>query len=121
MLVVRDLMFKGFHEFREFLDSGEGIASNILSDRLKRLVAGGLVAVAPHPTDGKKKLYYLTGEGKSLYPLMVELTVWGADHTPDTYVPPEILGGMRKHRDEFGAAVMAGLAEWEREFLGGGA
>tara|TARA_R110000850_G_scaffold242592_5_gene367356 strand:+ start:422 stop:820 length:399 start_codon:yes stop_codon:yes gene_type:complete len=117
LLIVRDLTFKGFHEFREFLESGEGIASNILSARLKKLGETGIIDSAPHPTDGKKKLYYLTERGKGLLPIMIEMTLWGIEHTRDNIVPEEILNGMQHHREAFSTEVHKKLEAWEEEYL----
>lgn len=97
LLIVRDLMFRGFREFGEFLRAGEGISTNILTDRLRRLTSLGLVAQSDHPTDGKKFIYRLTEKGVDLAPVLVELTLWGARHFPDYEAPPDILELMRTH------------------------
>ncbi|MBL9138675.1 MAG: helix-turn-helix transcriptional regulator [Verrucomicrobiales bacterium] len=95
LLIVRDLMFRGFHEFGEFLRAGEGISTNILTDRLRRLTSIGLVVQSDHPSDGKKFVYRLTEKGVDLAPILVELTLWGAKHFPDHIAPPDILRLMR--------------------------
>jgi len=88
-------MFRGFREFGEFLRGGEGISTNILSDRLRRLTSVGLVLQSDHPSDGKKFVYRLTEKGVDLAAVLIELTLWGAKHFPDHVAPPDILAMMR--------------------------
>ena len=87
LLVVRDLAFKGKTSFSEFLASDEGIARNILSDRLASLKANGFVDERPDPNDGRRSIYSLTEKGLTLIPVLVEMIVWSAQHDPDTGAP----------------------------------
>src|SRR5262245_46766735 len=80
LLVIRDLMFGGKRRYGDFLDSEEGIATNILSDRLLRLEARGIVAASVDPRDRRRKVYRLTERGIDLAPLMVEMILWSARH-----------------------------------------
>lgn len=66
LLIVRDLMVRGYRTFREFERSGEGIASNILADRLKKLEAAGILTAEAEETDGRKVNYRLTEKGIDL-------------------------------------------------------
>lgn len=100
LLVVRDLMFKGRRSFSEFLAGGEGIATNILADRLRRLEAGGIVEKRPDSDDGRRVLYRLTRKGIDLAPVLVELILWSARHER-TEAPPEVIRRMRSDRDAF--------------------
>lgn len=75
LLVVRDL-FCGKSHFREFLASPEGIATNILSDRLAKLTAGKLVERIPDSAAGRDA-YRLTPKGQSLRPLLEAIADWG--------------------------------------------
>ncbi len=102
LLIVRDLMVRGYRTFREFLHSGEGIATNILSDRLKKLEAGGIVLTEPSPEDGRSTHYRLTEKGISLAPVLLELLIWGAHHEP-TDAPCAVIDHMEQNR----AAVLA--------------
>lgn len=94
MLVLRDVMFGNRRHFRELLHgSEEGIASNILSDRLKRLVAAGLLTKADAGR-GQRAAYSLTEAGITTLPVMVALANWGLDHrdgTPALRVRAELL------------------------------
>lgn len=120
LLVIRDLMFFGRHEFREFLEAGEGVATNILSDRLKRLSADGIIASVPHPTNKTRKLYYLTEKGKSLLPLMRELILWGDEHCEGSKAPKDRIRLLREQGELVKREVLANLSRWEEENLPGG-
>lgn len=99
LLVVRDLMFKGKHTFGDFLAAGEGIASNVLSDRLSRLEGARLVTREAHPEDARKIRYLLTEKGLSLAPVLMELVVWSATWE-QTAAPPDEVRAMRDRREE---------------------
>ncbi|WP_350348318.1 helix-turn-helix domain-containing protein [Agromyces sp. G08B096] len=80
MLVLRDIMFGDRRHFRELLaGSEEGIASNILANRLKRLVDGGLLT-RDDARRGQRAAYSLTEAGIQVLPIMVALGTWGLAH-----------------------------------------
>lgn len=101
LLVVRDLMVRGYRTFREFQRSGEGIASNILAERLHRLEAGGIV-LHESAQDGRSTHYRLTEKGIALAPVLLELLLWGAHHQ-DSDAPCATIEHMAQNR----AAVLA--------------
>ncbi|HWI76809.1 MAG TPA: helix-turn-helix domain-containing protein [Sphingomicrobium sp.] len=70
--------FNGLEHFEEF-QAGLGIARNILSDRLSKLVAGGILERSPDPSDKRKVIYSLTEKGASLLPVMLSIRQWGED------------------------------------------
>lgn len=80
MLIIRDLMVRGFRTFKEFQESGEGIATNILADRLHRLEQAGILTTEPELSDGRKVNYRLTAKGIDLAPVLLELLIWGTRH-----------------------------------------
>ncbi|RLV55692.1 transcriptional regulator [Aeromicrobium phragmitis] len=83
LLVIRDIMFGGRRHFRELLtESEEGIASNILSDRLKRLTEAGLVTRAADPQHRQKQIYSLTEQSIQLVPVLAHLGSWGRRFLP---------------------------------------
>lgn len=100
LLIIRDLMFRGFRTYKELRESDEGIATNILADRLKRLEDCGIISTEPDATDRRKLIYRLTAKGIDLAPVLVELILWGARHE-DTAAPPALVRKMEKHRTEF--------------------
>lgn len=83
LLILRDMIFGGRRHFRELLQrSDEGIASNILADRLKRLMAAGLLTRADDPTHRQKAIYSLTEAGVQLVPVFAMIGAWGRRHLP---------------------------------------
>lgn len=83
LIVIRDVIFGGRRRYRELLTrSEEGIASNVLADRLKRLLAAGLITKADDPMHRQKAIYSLTEPAIQLVPLLVQLGAWGRRHAP---------------------------------------
>jgi DNA-binding HxlR family transcriptional regulator len=83
LIVIRDIMFGNRRHYRELLiRSEEGIASNILADRLKRLVEAGLLTRRNDPTHRQKAIYSLTEPAIELVPLLAHMGAWGRRHTP---------------------------------------
>jgi len=83
LLVLRDLMFGGKRHFRELLQSDEKISTNILADRLARLVEHGVLTKADDPTHKQKAIYSLTEKGIELLPIVVQIGAWGSRWVPD--------------------------------------
>jgi len=99
LLIVRDLMVRGYRTFKQFQQSGEGIATNILSDRLQKLEATGFITAEIEKTDGRKVNYRLTEKGIDLAPVVLELLIWGARHE-ETGAPCAVIAAMEKNRKE---------------------
>ncbi|HEV2214199.1 MAG TPA: helix-turn-helix domain-containing protein [Terracidiphilus sp.] len=97
LLIVRDMMVRGYRTFGEFQHSGEGIATNILSERLRRLEAAGLVDAEPAAEDGRSIHYRLTEKGIALAPVLLELLIWAARHE-ETDAPKEVIDQMEANR-----------------------
>ena len=97
LLVVRDLLIAGKHDYGALLGSGEAIATNVLADRLRALQQHGLVRKTPHDLDGRKSEYHLTERGLQLAPVIAELILWGAE-LPDANVTPTFVDRLRKNR-----------------------
>jgi DNA-binding HxlR family transcriptional regulator len=82
LIVIRDVMFGNRRSYGDLLaHSEEGIASNILADRLKRLTAGGLLSRTADPSHRQKGVYSLTEASIELVPLLAHLGAWGRRHT----------------------------------------
>lgn len=115
LLIVRDLMFLGLHEYREMLAGSEGISSNILTDRLKKLEQNGLIASRIHPRDRKRKFYYLTGMGKDLVYMMVHLIRWSDRYLSEQLdIPAEKRRLITDDPDRFVELTLQQLKEWEQ-------
>lgn len=104
LLIVRDTMFRGYRTFNDFLHAGEGIASNILTDRLARLEATGILTKRRDPQDARRYIYRLTEKGIDLAPALVEIVLWSSQYET-TDAPPATLAEMRSHRKRFLAGV----------------
>jgi DNA-binding HxlR family transcriptional regulator len=87
LLVIRDMLFFDKQRFEEFLESPEGISTNILADRLKSLEALGLVEKKPYGNHVRRMNYCLTEAGKSLKPVLKIMAVWGLKHLEGTQIP----------------------------------
>ena len=90
LLVIRDLMFAGKRHFREFLQSDEGISSNVLADRLGALLDNGLVTKSDDPTHAQKAVYSLTEKGLDLLPVIVAMSAWSQKYDPSTRRPEAV-------------------------------
>jgi DNA-binding HxlR family transcriptional regulator len=104
LLIVRDLMFKGLRTYNDFLGSDEGIASNVLADRLVKLEAAGILEKHPDEGDGRRFVYRLSEKGIDLAPVLVELVIWSARHET-TEAPASVVRAMRGDRGAFIAGV----------------
>ena len=80
LILMRDMMLFGKRRYSEFQASGEGISTNILADRLKRMQRLALVDKFPDPTNGKTSIYLPTDKGLSLFPVLLEIIRWGLQH-----------------------------------------
>jgi DNA-binding HxlR family transcriptional regulator len=100
LLIIRDLMVRGFRTYREFLESGEGIATNILADRLQKLQAAGIVTTETSEKDGRRVNYRLTKKGIDLAPVLLEMLIWGARHQ-ETEAPLALIAKIEKNREGF--------------------
>src|SRR5229473_6033908 len=109
LLIIRDMMLRGFRTYKEFLGSYERIATNILADRLQKLIAHGIITNGPDPSDGRKLIYSLTPKGIDLAPVLKEMVLWAAAHE-DTG-NQALVRQMQKDKEQFLAAVRHRWAE----------
>ena len=108
-LVIRDLMFEGKSFYKDFLNSKEGIATNILSDRLKRLEQAGIIESRVYEKLRTKKVYALTEKGKDLVPVLVEMMLWSAKHKNGLAISDEFVHKAKTNREEVVKVILAGL------------
>lgn len=97
LLIIRDLMVRGYTTFKQFQNSGEGIATNILSTRLKKLKAAGIITAESEEGDARRVHYRLTEKGIDLAPVLLELLLWSAQHER-TGAPCELMAQMGQNR-----------------------
>jgi DNA-binding HxlR family transcriptional regulator len=82
LLILRDIMFENKRHFRQFLQSEEKIASNILTDRLNMMEREGLLAKTPDPEHKQKVVYSLTEKSVDMMPMLVEAMKWSLKYEP---------------------------------------
>jgi len=99
LLIIRDMMLRGFRSYTQFLDSYEGIATNILAHRLKKLEGYGIIAAQQDPLDGRKLIYTLTEKGMDLAPVLTEMVLWAAAH--EETQNPELIRLIKKDKQKF--------------------
>lgn len=103
LLILRDMMLRGYSHFHEFLQSTEKIATNILADRLRRLEDFGIIATQEDPADGRKRIYSLTPKGIDLAPVLTEMVLWAARHEDVGNQP--LVRLMRADKEQFIANI----------------
>ena len=109
LLIVRDLMFRGKETYGDFLNSGDGIATNVLADRLKCLETEGIIEKTRDPENRRRYLYRLTGKGLDLAPVLLEMIRWSARYDADTGTPKAFLERLENDMDGLIAEVRSGM------------
>lgn len=97
-------MVRGFRTFKQFEESGEGISTNILAGRLRKLKSSGIITAQAEKADRRKLNYRLTERGIDLAPVLLELLIWGTRHE-ETAAPCALITKMATHREEALAEV----------------
>jgi len=98
LLIIRDLMFKGRTRYTDFLNAEEGIATNVLADRLVRLEEEGIVE-REGTVRGASGKYRLTAKGLDLLPVLIEIIGWSARYDPKTAADRRFVRRLRGDRD----------------------
>jgi DNA-binding HxlR family transcriptional regulator len=109
LLIVRDLMLTDANTFAALQKSHEGIATNILADRLRKLAAEGIIGMTPDPSDRRRRIYRLTAKGIALAPALTELVLWAAAH--EETGRQALIREMRGNKREFLARI---TQRWEK-------
>ncbi len=120
LLIIRDVVFRGFRFYNEFLDGGEGIATNILSDRLKMLESDGFLVSKKYELQKTKKVYTLTENGIGLIPILLEMLIWGFKFDNTLLIPNQKVGVMEEimkridtNREEFVQELIASVRNFD--------
>jgi len=110
-------MFFGRHEYKEMLAAGEGISSNILSDRLKHLLDSEIIKVIPHPKSGTRKLYFLAEKGKDLIEIMIYIARWSNEYLQEFVdIPQEQKELIVNNPDLMASYTLKEIENWEVEY-----
>ena len=108
LVIVKQMLIEGKETFKDFTESDEAIATNILSTKLKLLEEIGIIRKTKRPNNKKTNLYLLTDKGLALTPLLVELAVWSDKYLRDIH--PTIVNGeemelLRNDKAAFASAL----------------
>lgn len=100
LLVIRDIALFGKKSYGELLESAEGIATNILSNRLNSLESSGVISKQPDPRDKRRNIYSVTEAGKDLLPILIEMILWSAKYDPETLnIPKDLVKKAKRDRE----------------------
>jgi len=127
LLIIRDIVYFGKHTYGEFLASEEGMATNILANRLAQLEHQGLLVKKLSEKDKRKEEYVLTEKGLDLIPVLVDMANWSAQHDPHTAAPAAWIALMKVEREKMirliretvqsGGSVFVGEKSLLRQFV----
>ena len=109
LLIIRDLMFKGRTTYTNFLRAEEGIATNVLADRLVRLEGDGVIEKDASGEGRSAGRYRLTAKGIDLLPVMLDIIDWSARHDPKTAADRGFVRRLRRDRDALQAELRSAL------------
>lgn len=110
LLVLRDVILRGRHCYKDLLTANPGLATNVLADRLKRLERRGLLSKKQDSSDARQYVYKPTETAVALIPMLVEMIVWGAGQGASG-VPESFLERFEADRDAL-------IAELKRQARG---
>lgn len=109
LVIVKQMLIEGKETFKDFTESDEAIATNILSAKLKFLEEVGIIIKTQRPDNKKINLYLLTDKGLALTPVLVELAIWSDSHLRDihpTIVNGEAMELLRHDKVAFASALV---------------
>jgi DNA-binding HxlR family transcriptional regulator len=109
LLIIRDLMFKGRASYMDFLRAEEGIATNVLADRLARLEEDGIIEKELRPDGGSASRYRLTPKGVDLLPIMLEIIGWSAKYDSRTAADRDFVRRFRHEPASLAAEIRSQL------------
>lgn len=109
LLIIRDLMFKGRTSYTDFLRAEEGIATNVLADRLVRLEQDGIIEKVFGSGRGSASAYRLTAKGIDLLPIMLEIIGWSAKYDPKTAADRGFVRQLHRDRPALETEIRATL------------
>lgn len=100
LLIIRDIALEQKRFYKDFQNSKEGIATNILSDRLKKLENSGIIRSAVYEKKKTQKEYFLTQKGKDLIPILLEIIVWSYKYDNELNITEDFVEKIKTNRTE---------------------
>ena len=107
LIVLRDLLLRSRTRYRELLACEEGIATNVLADRLKRLERRGLIRKERDSEDARQFVYKPTQLAVNLVPMLLEMAAWGIKNNAHARVKPDLIRRFETDRDKVIAEIQA--------------
>ncbi|MFK8046533.1 MAG: winged helix-turn-helix transcriptional regulator [Crocinitomicaceae bacterium] len=104
LVIVKQMLIENKQTFKDFTESDEAIATNILTTKLKLLEEFGIIIKTKLPNNKKSNIYLLTEKGLALTPIIIELGIWSDHHLRDlnpTIVNEGTIELLRKDKAEF--------------------
>jgi len=98
LVIIRDLLMRGFDTFGQFLQSDEGIATNVLANRLQEFEVAGIVSKSRDPQNHRRIIYRLTEKGADLAPVMLEMVRWSGKYDENTKANKTVLDRIENDR-----------------------
>ena len=111
LLLIRDMLLRGKRRYTEFLNSEEGISTNILANRLKQMQERGLLEKFADPRDRKAAIYLMTDKGARLAPILIEVIRWGLENDECSAVPDHVRASLTRNPQGFTESVIQSIAE----------
>ncbi|MEM9326883.1 MAG: helix-turn-helix domain-containing protein [Bacteroidota bacterium] len=99
LLIIRDMALEQKRFYKDFLGAAEGMATNVLSDRLKRLEESGIVRSAVYEKRKTQKEYFLTQKGKDLIPILLEMMVWSYEYNNELNIDGAFVKKIKTDRE----------------------
>lgn len=99
LIIIRDILLKGVRTYSELLKADEGIATNILANRLKEFELSGIITKTRDPENKKQYIYKITWKGAELTPILLEMIRWSAKYDPNTIAKKEVLKRIKHDRE----------------------
>ncbi len=115
LLIVRDCLLANKSAYSDFLQSPEGISTNILADRLKKLEQNGMLEKLPDPLNGKKQNYLLTEKSITLASVITDLIIWGAANDENTGASTAMIKKIKKDQCAFSKDLQSRYRDYAKE------
>ncbi|MCJ8345132.1 helix-turn-helix transcriptional regulator [bacterium] len=109
LLIIRDMLFFQKKYYNEFLASDEKIATNILSDRLKKLETEGFVTKSKDSKNRSKNIYKLSQKAIDLLPILLELIRWGNQYSKESLAPEKFIEKLKSDREQLISDIIENL------------
>ncbi len=114
LVIIKQMLLQNKETFKDFTDSEEAIATNILTVRMKNLIELNLVTKSKLPNNKKSVYYHLTEKGLSLAPIIIELTLWAGETLKplnSTMIEPSKMGLNQSNKEEYIINLVANYKE----------